>query len=321
VKIPFASHLGTKVMALVLAVFLWGFAYLENLKDVSISYVLTLDPPEGLKIDERVKRFEIAVRGPRKIVEPLSREPEIYIKKQIDAKELEGFEDADTIPLTLTLTPEDLNADPSLIFPNLPMPVQVTLRRIDTRLLPVELKVVGEPQPGYVYVPEASYAWPRSVRVTGPKSMLDEARSISTEDFDITGLSSTLERADWPLVDEIEGEQVRLTEDSVYVQVVIRRELTEKTLEVPIEVLAPPGYPYRLNSDRTTATVTVEGPAEAVADIDEDDVHVFYRVDDSMAPRDVPYPADLYTWLPGPGDLSARVNEETVNVKVEPATP
>ena len=150
-KIPFATHIGTKFMALVLAVFVWGFAYLENLKEETITYGLSISAPAGLRIDKPTRPIDVVVRGPRKIVEPLSSEPEVYVKKEITEADLESYGGADKIEITIRLTAEDLNADPALTFPNLPLPVLVTLQRIDTRMLPVRPRVTGEPKPGYVY--------------------------------------------------------------------------------------------------------------------------------------------------------------------------
>lgn len=320
-KIPFAKHLGTKLMALVLAVFLWGFAYLENLKEESITYRLSISAPAGLKIDKPTRPIDVVVRGPRKIVEPLSGELEVYIKKEITEADIESFGDADTIHLPIRLTAQDFNANPALTFPNLPRPVQVTLRRIDTRMLPVRLRVTGEPKPGYVYSREDSYPWPRSVSVTGPKSMLDKAQQIETEEIDISGLSASFKASEIRLENRIDGELVRIGDDRVDVYITIEQQLEEKSVEVRIEPMAPLDYPYAHSPDRTTVTVTLRGPGEVISGLRAEDVLVFYRVDDTMDPDDVPYPVDLAAWVPAHPDVTATLEQDLVNVKVEAASP
>lgn len=326
-KIPFFSHAGTKVMAVALAVLLWGFAYLQNIQDETVECLVSFFPSEELTVTVEPERKELVleVRGPRNLVEKLSAEGTIYIEKKITLSDLDGLGDADVIKYPVYITVDDMNADPAITFANLPRRIDLTIMRMGSVRLPVELNYVGNPALGWRVEKSENYTWPSTVTVSGPVSVLAKAKakgkSIRTWEFDITGRKSWPPR-DLDLETKIDGERVIVTPSSVTVHIAIRPDETERIFEgVPIQFLTPKGYPYKLSLDTDTVSVTVKGPQTTITRLEKKDIKVFVVVDENMTPTELAYTSRLDVSLPEPKLLEATLSQANVGVNVTAIEP
>ncbi len=317
-KVPFASHLGTKIMALVLAAFLWGFAYTQNLQKTHIRYRVLFSAPQGLRVDPPGKEIRVAVSGPRRIVERLRSDMVRNLEKKITEDQIKAHEGEDSFSVAVSITQEDVNGDQGLIFPDLPMPITVMLSRVTTREVPVKLVVRGNPAPGYEYVPEYSGVRPTRVNVTGPRSLLTgKDVCIYTKEFDLSGLmSSTFFQPRVAIDPRIEGKPVQVDLSYVAVSVIIRPVHKERTFEnVPIKILLDDQeYPYKVATKPAVVTVTVRGPSADVARLTAEDISVFVRVKSTLLPVATAYVEKPDVVVPAP--LEAKVDKDNIEVEV-----
>ncbi|MFW5915283.1 MAG: YbbR-like domain-containing protein, partial [Planctomycetota bacterium] len=176
-----------------------------------------------------------------------------------------------------------------------PEKLQLKVSRIVTRALPVDVQLTGVPQDGYRV--EDFKAVPSEVEVTGPESVLDEMESISAqavplwdayESFRRTvplQLRNTIEMEDGTEVPvNIESDQKR-----VVVHVSIRREDSTRTIDnVPINILQPRNFPYRVTipEEENEVSVVISGSAAEIASVEPTDVIVYLDIA-SLADEDV----------------------------------
>src|SRR5262249_18245668 len=123
--------------------------------------------------------------------------------------------------------------------------VQVCLRRLIERRLPVHFTAVPEDFPGQAVIE------PPAVLVRGPKEVLDRTRVISTQPFNIPDIDAALEEDSFsagavPLVHELEGRAIQIAPASVKVTLSLKpgQKLYELT-DVPVEFLCPGSFPWR----------------------------------------------------------------------------
>jgi hypothetical protein len=144
--------------------------------------------------------------------------------------------------------------------------VQVCLRRLVERRLPVHFSPVPEDFTGQVVIE------PPSVLVRGPKEILDRTRVISTQPFNLPEIDAALEEdactGSVPLIHELEGRPVRTSPSTVKVRLTLKpgQKVYELT-DVPVEFLCPANFPWRarfIGGDETgRISLRVLGPALA----------------------------------------------------------
>jgi hypothetical protein len=144
--------------------------------------------------------------------------------------------------------------------------VQVCLRRLVERRLPVHFSPVPEDFTGQVAIE------PPSVLVRGPKEILDRTRVISTQPFNLPEIDAALEEdactGSVPLIHELEGRPVQTSPSTVKVRLTLKpgQKVYELT-DVPVEFLCPANFPWRarfIGGDETgRISLRVLGPALA----------------------------------------------------------
>jgi hypothetical protein len=146
--------------------------------------------------------------------------------------------------------------------------VQVCLRRLVERRLPVHFSPVPEDFAGQVVIE------PSSVLVRGPKEILDRTRVISTQPFNLPEINAALEEENdftagsVPLVHELEGRRVQATPSAVKVRLTLKpgQKVYELT-DIPVEFLCPANFPWRTRfvggEESGRISLRVLGPALA----------------------------------------------------------
>jgi len=316
-KTPILSHLATGLMALILAVILWIFAYTENLSDAKVTYRVQFTAPQGIRImPSDSKTVEVAVRGPRRIVENFRAQQSV---QQLIKKKIEPETVADLVgdrSITVPVTREDTNGDKRLTFLNLPLSITIDVSREETKQLRLDFMPEGTPAPGYIFSRERSFVRPVTVKVTGPKSLLDKATAVYTKPIDISGLYQSFQ---WPvpIVASIDNQPVAVEPSTAQVYVAFDVKTATKTFpEVPVKLLVPPSYPYKLTLNRATVSVTVSGPEQALATLQATDIIVAVPVEATDRPQaeGLRYVRLPKAWLP-PG-LTAKIEPDNLELTV-----
>jgi len=319
VKIPFSSNLGTKLMALVLGVLIWGFAYTENLKETTITYWVQFTVPKDFTVSERRKSVPLKVKGPRRLIDLLRNDTPPDIKKDIPQEDLEDLEGDSTI--SISLSAEDFNLDERCTLPELPRPISITVSRQTSTSVPVTPTWIGKPAQGYVRSDELTQIVPSSVTVTGPKTLVDKAGTMHTRQININSYWS----AETFLVDidpVIDGQTVRVSPNRVKVTVGFEPDTVQKEFEIPLGRFLPLGYVYRVTLDPAVAVFTLEGTEQAMLTLglNPGEIRAYIAVEADWTPRSTAYIGYPTAHLPK-GLEVVKVNPENVNVTVSAQEP
>jgi len=304
-RFPIISHLGTSAMALILAVFLWGFAYLQNQDTATLRFTVQFDARQGVRITPPSTTVDLTVRGPRRLVDTFRAEAPSVVRKRIEDSDIAGL--VDGMPVPVSLSPADfITADKRLVFENLPMKIpDVKAFREETVALPLKIATKGTPPPGYAFDPVRSFVRPAFVNVTGPESLLKNAKAIYTKPVDLSGLPPHFdytERVDAT----IDGQPVQVDVTSARVFIELERKLSETSLaDIPVNVIMAPDYSYKFSISPAQVTVAVTGPAEILATLQAKDVLAFVAVTREHTPRPLPYTVGIRVLLLAPAGLTA----------------
>lgn len=143
--------------------------------------------------------------------------------------------------------------------------IPYTLHRLEEKMLPVRLDYAGD-----VSIKEMKIE-PATVRVRGPKAILDRSQEIPTQSYKIP--EPTEQSADGmqiiqgkvSLVRELEGRSIKTTPDSVGFRFrLIPRQKTYVLKDVPVQFLCPPDFAWTArfaNAQAAKVTLKVAGPA------------------------------------------------------------
>lgn len=141
--------------------------------------------------------------------------------------------------------------------------VPYSLHRLVERLLPVRLDYAGELRISNIKLD------PATVMVRGPKEVLDRAREISTQAYNVPpGADSPGNnhqvKGRASLVRELDGRPIQTTPQSVEFRFrVYPTQMVYEITEVPVRFLCPPGFAFRTRfatPDASKLTLKVIGP-------------------------------------------------------------
>ncbi len=131
--------------------------------------------------------------------------------------------------------------------------ITVQLDRKETRTVPVEVVLTGEPAMGY----EVAYAKadPEILALTGPESVLKKITVIQTKPVDITGADDNLRKAGAVALDALEPS---MPDTLVTVTVAIRKRIVTHTYEaVPVSIR---NGPFNVEITPPDIQITLKGP-------------------------------------------------------------
>lgn len=179
---------GLRLLAVLLAVFVWYFVSLEKRERPServIDATVTYLPPPGIMVLDPIQSVKVRLRGGDRRIRNLS-PVQVDVVIELPAERVGRLEfhlGPDNV-----LRPDDV--DVVSIDPNT---IRLEIDRQTTRLVPVEPRVVGEPAAGAV--PMAPRVEPTAVLVTGPESRLRELAAVSTSAVRLDGHAFDVEEA------------------------------------------------------------------------------------------------------------------------------
>ncbi len=198
---------GRRLAALALAgAVVAGCAREEASRRVMVELAIEL-PPETEKVPAAPlpPRIAVTVRGPREQVERLRAGDAGPIALDLRSAPARIDLSAATVPLPAGL--EVVTVDPAAL--------DLRWDEILTRDVPLQLTAINTPLDGFVLAGELAPS-PTTVRVRGPKTLVERLAPIATEPFDLQGLAAgkhvqrvAIERPAPPLV--CEGLSVEIT--------------------------------------------------------------------------------------------------------------
>jgi hypothetical protein len=262
---------GAKLMALSMAIALWSYATGKYTGELTCDVPLQITCPSGYTLlQQSTRELKVKLKGPKQSIDyvtELLRTRELVAKYELSG---EGRPTLDVAEEVIMLDRKNFNLPPDIKLDSLnPARVRVTLGRLEEKTLLVRLQKKGEPAPGYVLAGEFFY--PFQIEVTGPASLLKEAKSISTTLIDISNLTPDQNRTfPWrvPLEQRVlltrNGETVEVPvkcDKQINVWLQVTEQPGNKTFhKVKIKLLQPPDFPHKIKLQEEEIDIKVKGP-------------------------------------------------------------
>ena len=266
-----------KLTALLLSGVLWAAVAAEEPTSQLVPVSLVVQPPPGRALTGPLPSIQaVYVGSTRELIKLYSSPPTI---RKVLPDTLSGSEFELRLSPQDLLTPGRVNVRPEDVQPRT---IRLTLDAVVRRTVPVEPRVVIEPDSGYALL-EGMTVEPGSVSVSGPDSAVRAIASVSTVNLEIRGVDGPVRRV-VPLDTASLGRmRVSPSEVEVSAEVVF---MSERVLM---------GIPVTIRSDRAAALVadppavlvTVRGSSRRLARLTRDSVLVV------AAPETTEFPARI----------------------------
>lgn len=175
-----------RLLALAIAVGLWwndSYREREAIGERTVTASISYNQPRNYVILNPSQTVTVRLRGRSKSIRRLD---PATVSVQVDVTETEPGNVVVDLKPENVLMPEDLQV--VSIRPNF---IRMELDREVTRSFPVRVKLAGEPAPGARV--DKPVPFPPRVEVTGPESMLDKLRILTTRPVDLDGRAAPFE--------------------------------------------------------------------------------------------------------------------------------
>jgi len=176
-----------KLAALALAVILWIYVVAEETTSQLVSVRVVVDLPDDLALAKPAPTLRALVTGPARELLKLYSAPPV-IQATVPASAANRWR--------LTVSPSDVQIGRVArvsIQDVEPRTLEFDLDRLARRDVPVALRGVVEPESGFQVVRPLAIT-PQTVRVTGPRALVNGVDSIRTEPLEVRGVTASFER-------------------------------------------------------------------------------------------------------------------------------
>jgi YbbR domain-containing protein len=180
-----SKNLSTIILALLLAVVVWVSAVLtadpNEERTFSRNLSVVGQPTDLLQMNEIPSQVRVTLKAPRSILTRLSNNPSL----------IQTWLDLSGIGSGTHQTPIEVRIDdsPVRILQIEPEQIEIILEKQITRIIPVQLEIIGEPPIGYRK--GAAIATPSEVTITGSETQVNQVENIVAR-LDITGFSEAI---------------------------------------------------------------------------------------------------------------------------------
>lgn len=289
-----------KILALIAAVLLWGFARLEReyTREIKLGLDLSLLPPEYTVVEKNVDSVTVEIKGKGRYLFKLGASKPAVLLPLATMKE--GTE-------RLRIGPENINVPEQVQVRSLdPYQIELRIERRAQRRVKVIVPVVGKPRQGSAV---SAIDYDNAVMLYGSKDALSGINQLFADSLDLQGVSeSFVKKLSIPL--PYSG-GLTVIPTTILVRVKVEAETTLVFTGIPVQIEGIPlqGQAYLLEE---TVDLTLKGPVSLVRNFGRDQLRVVIDVS-SRGYGDYRIPADVY--LP-PGIQVSRSDPETFRVLV-----
>ncbi|HAA56408.1 MAG TPA: hypothetical protein DCE42_16705 [Myxococcales bacterium] len=307
IRSAFLDNLGLKLFAFILALILYRYVKGDQDRISTVAVKLLVKPPKGFIQTSRSlpSNLMVTLRGPESQLSGVDRKILRYTLDLSNAAEGPSQIEFYTDQLRSIFPPDVrvIRITPSII--------DIVLRRLEKRFLPVRVRLKGKPLLGYRLLLPVQPA-PLKVPLEGPKRRLDRLRYVETEQIDLTGQARESIRNvklihPAPSIRFLGTRKVRVKLQ--FLQVQSRRVFKD----VPVKLMnfLNPKMNASLKPDHIK--VEVFGPLAQIHPLKVKDITA--EVNGSQLSNRPPgeYPVKVSVHLPAP-DITASKAQKTVNV-------
>ena len=310
-------------MALIMAIALWFYAISKHTGDIKEDIQLTINAPPGLTImDTSSDIVTVGLSGPQNIIDRISDMlKDNKIKARFDIPDINDVED-DNFKRTIRLTRRNFNFPQEVRINSLvPDEIEITLGRLESKYVKVQIQKNGTPALGYEI--NSEFFYPREVLVTGPVNILKEADTINTSVINIRGITSEQNRT-FPWVVDIEN-AISIVKDDKYVSVPVTCEeeinvwfhITEQMGtkifdNVKVNVFHPVDYDFRVKLKEEHISLSLKGSKLMLDMLTSKDIMAYIDVSSLSPPG--PYNQPVICNIPEGLEIEGNPPESHVDI-------
>ena len=320
------TNLRAKSMAMIMALALWFYAINKHTGDIKEDIQLTINAPPGLTVlDTSSNMVTVGVSGTQTTIDRISDMiKDNKIKARFDIPDISDV-DEDNYKRTIRLTKRNFNFPREVRLSSIvPREIDITLGRLESNYIKVQIQKKGVPAPGYEITSEFFY--PNRVLVTGPVNILKEADTINTSPLDLSGITSEQNRT-FPWNIDLE-DFISVTRDGKYVSVPVQcdekinvwfqvsEQVDIKVFEkVKINVFHPVEYDFKVKLKEEYINLSLKGPRLKLEALSPEDIMAYIDVSSLRPPG--PYNQSVICKIPEGLKLDGAPPEAHIDI-VEP---
>jgi len=320
------TNLRAKSMAMIMALALWFYAINKHTGDIKEDIQLTINAPPGLTVlDTSSNMVTVGVSGTQTTIDRISDMiKDNKIKARFDIPDISDV-DEDNYKRTIRLTKRNFNFPREVRLSSIvPREIDITLGRLESNYIKVQIQKKGVPAPGYEITSEFFY--PNRVLVTGPVNILKEADTINTSPLDLSGITSEQNRT-FPWSIDLE-DFISVTRDGKYVSVPVQcdekinvwfqvsEQVDIKVFEkVKINVFHPVEYDFKVKLKEEYINLSLKGPKLMLDTLSPEDIMAYIDVSSLRPPG--PYNQSVICKIPEGLKLDGAPPEAHIDI-VEP---
>ena len=316
---------------MIMALALWFYAINKHTGDIKEDIQLTINAPPGLTVlDTSSNMVTVGVSGTQTTIDRISDMiKDNKIKARFDIPDISDV-DEDNYKRTIRLTKRNFNFPREVRLSSIvPREIDITLGRLESSYIKVQIQKKGVPAPGYEITSEFFY--PNRVLVTGPVNILKEADTINTSPLDLSGITSEQNRT-FPWSIDLE-DFISVTRDGKYVSVPVQcdekinvwfqvsEQVDIKVFEkVKINVFHPVEYDFKVKLKEEYINLSLKGPRLKLEALSPEDIMAYIDVSSLRPPG--PYNQSVICKIPeglkldgAPPEAHIDIIEPTVETK------
>ena len=311
---------------MIMALALWFYAINKHTGDIKEDIQLTINAPPGLTVlDTSSNMVTVGVSGTQTTIDRISDMiKDNKIKARFDIPDISDV-DEDNYKRTIRLTKRNFNFPREVRLSSIvPSEIDITLGRLESNYIKVQIQKKGVPAPGYEITSEFFY--PNRVLVTGPVNILKEADTINTSPLDLSGITSEQNRT-FPWSIDLE-DFISVTRDGKYVSVPVQcdekinvwfqvsEQVDIKVFEkVKINVFHPVEYDFKVKLKEEYINLSLKGPKLMLDTLSPEDIMAYIDVSSLRPPG--PYNQSVICKIPEGLKLDGAPPEAHIDI-VEP---
>ncbi len=292
---------------MIMALALWFYAINKHTGDIKEDIQLTINAPPGLTVlDTSSNMVTVGVSGTQTTIDRISDMiKDNKIKARFDIPDISDV-DEDNYKRTIRLTKRNFNFPREVRLSSIvPREIDITLGRLESNYIKVQIQKKGVPAPGYEITSEFFY--PNRVLVTGPVNILKEADTINTSPLDLSGITSEQNRT-FPWSIDLE-DFISVTRDGKYVSVPVQcdekinvwfqvsEQVDIKVFEkVKINVFHPVEYDFKVKLKEEYINLSLKGPRLKLEALSPEDIMAYIDVSSLRPPG--PYNQSVICKIP-----------------------
>lgn len=322
----FLSNLRAKFMALIMAFSLWLYAINRHTGEIIEDIPLTINAPAGLTIlDTSSSVVTVSLSGPQNIIDRTSKMIKSNkVVARYDFSEINNIHE-DKFTRTIRLNRRIFNFPQEIrINAIVPNRIDVTLGRLESKFIKVQIQKKGVPVAGYQIT--SDFFYPQEVLVTGPANILKAAETINTLPIDISGITSDQNRT-FPWTIELE-KKVFVIKDDKYISVPIRcdddvdvwfhisDQIDSKIIKnIKVNVMHPVNYGYEVKLKDENVDLSLKGPKLILDRLKPEDIVAYIDVSSLKPPG--PYKLLVNCTIPDKVEIDGKPPEVHVDIVME----